>query len=430
MLDRLRFYFNRLQERLWVRPLLFCILSVAAAFLARATDGWGIAHLVPDLTSESVTTLLRVMSSSMLVIATFAVGSMVSAYSSASNTATPRSFPVIVADDVSQNALSAFIGSFIFSIVGLVAMENGYYDITGRFTLFVFTVLAFAIVVITFVRWVDKIARLGRMGNTVDKVEAAAAQSLQRRRRAPNLCAHAGFEDLGETRSVEGLEVGYLQRVDLPELQEAAVALDCRIQVVATPGSYISPGKVLAEIECDESKLEDKALASIRAAFVIGHDRTFDDDPRFGLITLSEIASRALSPAVNDPGTAIDVIGTLLRLLVHWCQPVPEEEQRELLYDRLAVNSLCTEDIFTDAFGSIARDGAGTVEVMVRLLKALNSLCHCEDEDIGKQARAMAREVLGRAEQAMEFDQDIEAVREAAAFAAEDQFRVNQTRAG
>ena len=74
MLDRLRFYFNRLQERLWVRPLLFCILSVAAAFLARATDNWGIAHLVPDLSSESVTTLLRVMSSSMLVIATFAVG--------------------------------------------------------------------------------------------------------------------------------------------------------------------------------------------------------------------------------------------------------------------------------------------------------------------------------------------------------------------
>jgi uncharacterized membrane protein len=420
MLDRLRFYFNRLQERLWVRPLLFCILSVAAAFLARATDDWGIGHLVPDLTSESVTTLLRVMSSSMLVIATFAVGSMVSAYSSASNTATPRSFPVIVADDVSQNALSAFIGSFIFSIVGLVAMENGYYDITGRFTLFVFTVLAFAIVVITFVRWVDKIARLGRMGNTVDKVEAAAAQSLQRRRRAPTLCAHEQFDDFSRCTQLHEVQVGYLQRVDLPELQEVAEKLDTRIQVLATPGTYIAPGRVLAEIECEEDKLDDKTLAALRAAFVIGHDRTFDDDPRFGLITLSEIASRALSPAVNDPGTAIDVIGTLLRLLVNWCQPVPEDEQPKLIYDRLAVHSLCLEDLFTDAFGSIARDGAATAEVMLRLLKALQALNHCEDEAVARQARVFARLALKRAEQAMDFETDLDAVRRAAAFAAED----------
>ena len=55
---------------------------------------------------------------------------------------------------------------------------------------------------------------------------------------------------------------------------------------------------------------------AVAEAFTIGAERTFDQDPRFGLCVLAEIASRALSPAVNDPGTAIDVIGRAVRLLV------------------------------------------------------------------------------------------------------------------
>jgi uncharacterized membrane protein len=70
----------------------------------------------------------------MLVISIFAVGSMISAFSAASNTATPRSFQLTIADDVSKNALSVFIGSFIY-IVALVALKNGYYGRAGHFVL-------------------------------------------------------------------------------------------------------------------------------------------------------------------------------------------------------------------------------------------------------------------------------------------------------
>jgi uncharacterized membrane protein len=157
---------------------VFCILSVVVAFLAKLADHLGIGEFVPTVVPESVETLLSIVAASMLVIATFAVASMVSAYASASNTATPRSFPLLVSDDVSQNALSVFIGSFIFSIVALTALKNGYYEQAGHFALFVLTLGVFAWVILTFVRWVDKIARLGRLGTTMDKVEKAAASAL------------------------------------------------------------------------------------------------------------------------------------------------------------------------------------------------------------------------------------------------------------
>ena len=128
MKGRIRFLANRIGERLWVKPLLMCVVSIVGVFGAKMVDGTGIGDRVPEITRDLLETLLTIMSSSMLVIATFAVASMVSSYASASSTATPRSFTLVVADDVSQNALSTFIGAFIFSIVALIVLKSGYFD--------------------------------------------------------------------------------------------------------------------------------------------------------------------------------------------------------------------------------------------------------------------------------------------------------------
>ncbi len=78
--------------------------------------------------------LLAIIATSMLSVATLAVASMVAAYASAGSTATPRAFSLVIADDVSQTALSGFIGAFIFSIVALTAVESGVYGRVGAFS--------------------------------------------------------------------------------------------------------------------------------------------------------------------------------------------------------------------------------------------------------------------------------------------------------
>ena len=88
MLQRLRFFLNRLRERLWVKPLATALLSIALVFLAELADGTDLKRLVPRVTQESVEKLLEILSASMLVIATFSVASMMSAYASATSTAT------------------------------------------------------------------------------------------------------------------------------------------------------------------------------------------------------------------------------------------------------------------------------------------------------------------------------------------------------
>ncbi|MEP7209164.1 MAG: DUF2254 domain-containing protein [Casimicrobiaceae bacterium] len=413
--DQIKFVLNRIRERLWIKPLVVCLLSVVAALLAHALDDGVPDRAIPDITQESIQDLLKLTAASMLVIATLAVASMVSAYASAGSTATPRSLSLVIADDVSQNALSTFIGVFIFCIVALIALMNGYYGKAGRFALFALTIVALALVIVTFVRWVDRIARLGRLGSVIDKVEQATAAALQRRRRAPTLRAVRAEAAADAGTPVHALEIGYVQRVDVPLLQACAEKAGLVITVAALPGTFAAPSQPIAYVKVDPGNVRALDHRTIERAFVIGDDRLFDEDPRFGIVALSEIASRALSPAVNDPGTAIDVIGTLVRLFAAWAAPLANDdaELAEINCDRVRVPELDIRDMLDDAFTGIARDGAGTVEVQIRLQKALQSLAMVGDGAMRAAVTAHSRLALARAEKAMTLPEDFAAVRAA-----------------
>jgi uncharacterized membrane protein len=144
-----------------------------------------------------------------------------------------------------------------------------------------------------------------------------------------------------------------VQRVDIHLLQTSAEAIGARVAVVSLPGTFAAPDTVLARVVAESGDASAIDTEAIARAFLIGDARVFDDDPRFGLVVLSEIASRALSPAVNDPGTAIDVIGTLVRLFALWSEPV---ERPAPEYDRVEVPEIVSRDMFDDAFTGIARD--------------------------------------------------------------------------
>lgn len=415
--DRTRFIINRIQERLWVRPLFLCLLSIGAVFLAKYADSTSLAQYVPELAPESLDALLTVMASSMLVIATFSVGSMVSAYASASNTATPRSFSVVVADDASQNALSTFVGAFIFSIVALTALNNDYFETAGLFVLFVLTGFVFGSVIITFVRWVDRIARLGRMGSTIEKVEKASAKALRRRRDAPTLRGLPIRTKREDAKAVYSDTVGYVQQIDMDDLESWAQENEAKIIVNALPGTFVTPDLAIAYVATSGKAKSDEDFHCVKEAFQIGRDRLFDDDPRFGLVVLSEIAARALSPAVNDHGTAIDIIGTVVRLLVQWQQPAQESENSAKQCSRIEVPEISASDLFDDAFTAIARDGAGVIEVSVRLQKALHSLALLGDDDMREAAQRHSRLALKRAEKALALPEDFELAQAAGKFA-------------
>ncbi len=411
---RLRGFVSWIKKRLWVRPLALSVLSVAGIFIASLADDRGLSSILPEISMDSVESLLSIMAASMLVIATFAVGSMVAAYASASTSATARSFSLVITDDVTQNALSAYIGAFIFSLVSLVAVKNAMFDSAGLFAIFALTVLVFGVVVGTFVRWVDRIARLGRVSNTIEKLEKATAAALDRRRQSPILGASPATRSLtGVTGTVvHSPTVGYVQSIDMQALQSLAETSKCYMRVAVLPGAFVSQRQALLRVVGAEL-INAKECAS---AFKIGRARAFEDDPRFGLVALAEIGGKSLSSSINDPGTAIEIIGTMVRLFALWQMPLADKEHLKIEFDRISAQPLDIEDLFDDAFTAIARDGAGIVEVAVRLQQAFAALAETDDQAMAASAWQFSRMALARSERAMSHPNDIARVRTAAAF--------------
>ncbi|MCB1122350.1 MAG: DUF2254 domain-containing protein, partial [Verrucomicrobiae bacterium] len=277
--------------------------------------------------------------------------------------------------------------------------------------LFWITLTLFTFVILMFVRWVDRIARLGRLGTTIEKVEKATARVFERRKKDPFL----GGKPIDGEPAEEGVtistdKVGYIQQIDMALLQEYAEYENLTITLAAHPGTFATPDKVLARITGDTGKKPEIDRKQVLKAFHVGDSRTFDEDPRFGLIVLSEIASRALSPAVNDPGTAIDVIGSMVRLIIGWCTPIEREETTDPRYNLVRVPAISLQDLFDDAFRPIARDGAGMLEVGIRLQKAFGSLAAVNTPRISEIATEHSRQALEHAKKQLRLPEEIETI--------------------
>lgn len=406
-MDRLRFLLRKFRERLWIKPALFALGAVALVALAVFLDRFELPDFLPEIDDETLNKLLSIISASMLGVATFAVASMVSAYASASRSATPRAFQLIVADNMSQRALSAFIGAYIFSIVALIAVQSTLLQATGNFVLFCAILTVLGWVIVTFVTWVDSIARLGRMGDTIEKIDNAAGQALERWGPARRL-GGADISPAGKTVALDADDFGHVQHIDVQGLQAWADENDARVFVDTPPGSFVIDSQTVARIETD-AELTDDDLETLHDSFIIGSTRSYADDPRFGLIALSEIGSRALSPAVNDPGTAIDVIKRLTETLSRWGDTLSDDEDPDC--GRVFIPRLSIEDCLEDAFQGIERDGAQTVEVAIWLQKAYERLSHVGHPGLTAAARQRAAIAMERAEGAMDFEHDLERLR-------------------
>ncbi|MFC5069484.1 DUF2254 domain-containing protein [Flaviflagellibacter deserti] len=414
MMPRWQWLFVLLSRKLWLRVSILALIGVGTA-----AAGIVLAPYVPDnwtikIGAQAIDGILNVLASSMLAVTVFSVSTMVAAYGAATNNVTPRATKLLMEDDTSQNVLGTFIGSFLFSLVGIIALSTGLYGSQGRAVLLVATVGLIALIAVTILRWIDYLSRFGRLGETIQRVEDATWKAME---------AHLAHRYLGgrpmegrgapdAARPVFAGTIGYVQHVDMGALEACANATDRDVFVMALPGAFADPARPVAMVRGGEDEQVSRLVAK---AFTVGAERTFDQDPRFGFCVLAEIASRALSPAINDPGTAIDVVGRAVRLLAGWERLDQSQPDAVIDYPHVWVPAIEVGDIFDDVFAPIARDGAAMVEVQIRLQKAFIALSRTDDDEFFNAARKHSLISLKRAENGLNLDEDIRRVGEAAA---------------
>lgn len=403
-----KYYFllKRLSKRLIIRAYLSVALAVLLALVAVELSTFVPREWAKLLGNEAVDEILKILASSMLIVATFSLSTMVAAYSAASQGVTPRAARLLMEDRDSQNALSIFLGAFIFSIVAIIALSTGFYGRAERFVLFIFTVALVVIIVWTIVGWMEKLSKLGRVHETISQIEKVCCKALECVGRDLTYGANA-IEEKGDPFE-EGIDlfhlhIGYIRSIDFEALNQLGRENKVKVFVAVEVGTYIYKTRRLGKIS---STLKEETIQNFRECFDVGNSRYFDEDPRFGFITLAEVASRALSPAMNDPGTAIDVISSMIKLLSEWDELLTKTRV-EVKYPWVFIRPFEGANFFQDIVNPISRDGSKNLEVNVRLYKALDALEHLHSCELRECAKFWKKRVAARAIASLEFEDDV-----------------------
>lgn len=401
-MSHLRWLITELARRLWVRASIFAVAGIFTAIIGIALAPLIPAHWSGRIGADSISNVLQILASSMLAVTTFSLATMVSAYATASSATTPRVAELLIQDSSAQNALATFVGSFLFSLVGIIALNAGVYGDSGRVVLFVGTIGVIMVIVITLLRWIDLLARFGRVGDAIDRVEAAATHAMRARWEHPCIGARMRQGATPTITMITSAKIGYVQHIDVNALDRLATVFDGEIHVDALPGTFVDTASAIAWLSFTP---DENTLQAIRDAFSVGARRSFDQDPRFGLIVLSEIASKALSPAINDPGTAIATLTALVRVLSILAEP--RDKQSEVFYHRVFIPALAVDDLFNDAFSPISESAAGTLAVGIRLQKTLRSLSMLKHPEFRAAARHQSVLALKRARYTLPLAEDV-----------------------
>ncbi|AUH33560.1 DUF2254 domain-containing protein [Paracoccus tegillarcae] len=355
----------------------YAVMGLIVAALASLATNYLPWALPFEISTDAIDSLLTIIATSMLTITTFSLGALTSAYSSATSNGTARATGLLTEDEIVQSSLATFVGSFLFSIVGLIALKVSFYGPQGRALLFIVTLVVIAMIVVALLRLINQLTKLGRVADTISRIENTAKEAMENRLQYPFLGGKSLPDVAHQARRglpVRASTVGYVQFITIKLLADICEQESLQIDVLVLPGSFVYEDSLLAHIHSQGDVLPEGIEHLVHNAFEFGPNRSFDQDPRFGLIALTEVALRALSPAVNDPGTAIDVIGRQTRLLSYWGEAWAEAEKKEPEYPNVSVLPLIYEDMYEDAFNLIARDGAAQIDVMSRLLKSLTAL--------------------------------------------------------
>lgn len=401
-------------RKLWVRVVAIGLMSFVALGLAVLLERLVPEELARTLNGQSADRLLQIIANAMLAVTTFSLTVMVTVYRASSNQWTPRVHRLIIQDRTTQNTLAVFIGAYVYALLAIILRELGVFVDKRAFVLFVMTVAVLAVIVVYLIRWVLHLQTFGSLIDATRQIEEATRDCFEERLKNPCMGANPLTGDVPkDAENILADQTGYVQFLHPEVMQSAAEAHGKEVYMLVNIGSFVFLNEPLAAVvdtgnsEKDTDQMEYASFEdALRASIVIGDVRTFDQDPRFGLITMGEVASKALSPGINDSGTAIDVIHRISRILSSYEDET--QQTAEDLLSRLYVAPLDPADLLEDGFGSLSRDGVAVIEVQQRLQTTFAGLRRHPDPELSRCAREAAEVALERALRASDFGPDQE----------------------
>lgn len=363
-----------LRSALWTVPIIAIVLVLLIAPAIRALDDWLHWHVsgLPLIGAQALYQTVITLTLSFIV---FTFGSLLVAIQVAGSLLTPR---IIATALLGNNVVRFSVGLFTFTLILAVVALDRQGQQVREITALLTGLLAIACIA-DFLFLIDYCARLLRPVSIVARIGDKAVEIIQSVYPNPATAKPPGLSDPHRPHSSLSREVEHRGRseiflaVNLGTLSALARRYDGLIEVRPEVGDFLATEEPLFALYGGATAIDDDVLHSTVA---FGPERTLEQDPMFAFRIIVDIALKALSPAINDPTTAVlalDQVHRMLRILGS------RELRGEVLADdadqpRLIFRTPNWEDYVRIACREIRACGASNLQVARRMRAMLDSL--------------------------------------------------------
>jgi uncharacterized membrane protein len=369
-----------------IRPLLIAlafgavgaILSFAEEYVPEL-DAWIPEVLFPAHQDPQVAlSILSEIAGSIMTVVSIVFAILLMTLTLASTQFSPRILVSFVRDRATQWTLGIFLGTFSYCMAALPSVRSLPKPYVPVLTVLVAMVLALACVG-WLIFFINHISRSISVNHIVDRIAGEAVFVIDQLMPNPR-GTYDGPKQTppprqGKERIIVSRKSGYIRFVDVAYLLESAKSFGVHITLDRRVGHFVPAGAPLLRV-VDASRVTPDREARLLTAIDIGPTRTMQQDIEFGIIQIVDIALRAISPAVNDPTTAINCIDQLSRIMIVWTSRAapPSRLYAPPYVLRVVVPWISYEGLLDTAFEQIRHYAKSDIAVSLRLLRAFDDM--------------------------------------------------------
>jgi uncharacterized membrane protein len=366
-------------QALWIVPFSAIILELVLYRLLHALDDMFRWQFV-RFTAAGSQAMLQTIVTINLSFVVFTFGSLLVAIQIAGVQLTPRIIATtLLRDNVVRYTVGLFVFTLLFAISVLNRIEgtNNQLAIVVAALLGLFSIAAFLYLIDYAARLLRPISILTRVGeNGLTVIKAVYPQQAQ----GPSP-PHVKSQTPGTSRIVHHRgRSEVILSVNTETLLAESQKANAVVELIPVVGDFVGKDEPLLALYGNVSRIDENILVS---SINFGIERTLEQDPTFAFRIILDIALKALSPAINDPTTAVLAIDQLQRLL----RSVGERNLRtDNITDesgklRVIIRTPNWEDFVTLACTELRRYGASSIQIVRRLRAMIERLILTLPED-------------------------------------------------
>lgn len=367
-----------------VRPLLIALLIGASGMYLSvleqaypAIQNWIPTMFFPTTHDPGVAQMvLSNIATAMMTVVSIVFAILLMTLTLTSTQFSPRIIISFIRDPVTQQTLGIFLGTFLYCLGALPAARHEpttfcpVVTVVGAMMLAVACVTWLLFFIIHISRSVSVTHLVARIAHDTEEIIIKSLPELRNANEAMQKTTTPSHIREGETPVLSNTS-GYILAIDTDRLLTLAKNNDITVWVIRRVGHFVPAGIPLMGIK-GKGKISPELEKNLRKAFHIGATRTLEQDIEFGILQIVDIALKAVSPASNDPSTAINCIDQLSSILIRFA--AHKAPQTKFYYPedtlRLRVPWLGFDRILESAFEQIRLYSQADVAVSLRLLRA------------------------------------------------------------